>query len=91
MHMMMITSTHVFMTNHSEIKCPAYEAFPVGVEGGDSDPCTPAANFQLSSVTDQTCSLKCKAGYEQTGGGSGVSTLKCGEDGKLVGRLTCTG
>ena len=74
----------------AEIKCPAYKAFPVGVEGGKSDPCKPAANFQLSSVTDHACSLKCKVGYEQKGG-TGVSTLQCKNDGTLTGALVCTG
>ena len=74
----------------AEIKCPAYKAFPVGVEGGKSDPCKPAANFQLSSVSDHACSLKCKVGYEQKGG-TGVSTLQCKKDGKLTGALVCTG
>ena len=74
----------------TEVKCPAYKAFPTGVEGGSSDPCKPAASFQLSSTTDPSCSLKCKAGYEQKGG-SGASTLRCGKDGKLSGALTCTG
>ena len=74
----------------AEIKCPAYKAFPTGVEGGSSDPCKPGDNFQLSSTTDNACSLKCKAGYEQKGG-KGVSTLQCGKDGKLSGALTCTG
>ena len=49
----------------TEVKCPAYKTFPTGVEGGSSDPCKPAASFQLSSTTDPSCSLKCKAGYEQ--------------------------
>ena len=75
----------------TEVKCPAYKTFPTGVEGGSSDPCKPAAAFQLSSFTDPSCSLKCKAGYEQKGGGSGVSTLQCGKDGKLSGALNCTG
>ena len=74
----------------TEVKCPAYKAFPTGVEGGASDPCTPAYIFQLSSITDPSCSLKCKAGYEQKRG-SGASTLWCGKDGKLSGALTCTG
>ena len=74
----------------AEVKCPAYKTFPTGVEGGSSDPCKPAASFQLSSTTDPSCSLKCKAGYEQKGG-SGKSTLQCGKDGKLSGALTCTG
>ena len=74
----------------TEVKCPAYTTFPTGVEGGSSDPCKPAASFQLSSTTDPSCSLKCKAGYEQKGG-SGASTLQCGKDGKLSGALTCTG
>ena len=72
------------------MKCPAYKTFPTGVEGGSSDPCKPAASFQLSSTTDPSCSLKCKAGYEQKGG-NGTSTLQCGKDGKLSGELTCTG
>ena len=74
----------------TEVQCPAYKAFPTGVEGGSSDPCKPAASFQLSSTTDPSCSLKCKAGYEQKGG-EGRSTLQCGKDGKLSGELTCTG
>ena len=74
----------------TEVKCPAYETFPVGVEGGASDPCKPSASFQLSSTTDPSCSLKCKDGYEQQGG-SGASTLQCDKDGKLSGALTCTG
>ena len=74
----------------TEVKCAAYKTFPTGVEGGSSDPCKPAASFQLSSTTDPSCSLKCKDGYEQKGGG-GVSTLQCGKDGKLSGALTCTG
>ena len=74
----------------AEIKCPAYKIFPTGVEGGSSDPCKPAASFQLSSTTKPSCTLKCKAGYEQKGG-SGKSTLECGKDGKLSGALTCTG
>ena len=74
----------------SEVKCPAYKTFPTGVEGGASDPCTPADPFQLSSTTDPLCSLKCKAGYEQKGGG-GASRLQCGKDGQLTGALTCTG
>ena len=74
----------------TEVKCPAYKAFPTGVEGGSSDPCKPSATFQLSSTTDNACSLKCKAGYEQKGG-TGASTLKCSKDGKLSGALTCTG
>ena len=78
------------MLHFTEVKCPAYKAFPTGVEGGSSDPCKPAAAFQLSSTTDPSCSLKCKAGYEQEGG-SGKSTLQCGKDGKLSGALTCTG
>ena len=48
----------------TEVKCPAYKTFPTGVEGGSSDPCKPAAAFQLSSTTDPSCSLECKAGYE---------------------------
>ena len=74
----------------TEVQCPAYTTFPTGVEGGSSDPCKPAASFQLSLTTDPSCSLKCKAGYEQKGG-SGASTLQCGKDGKLSGALTCTG
>ena len=74
----------------TELKCPAYKAFPTGVEGGASDPCTPADIFQLSSTTNNSCSLKCKEGYEQKRG-SGASTLRCGKDGKLSGALTCTG
>ena len=74
----------------AEIKCPAYKAFPVGVEGGKSDPCKPAANFQLSSVSDHACSIKCKVGYKQKGG-TGVSTLQCKNDGTLTGALVCTG
>ena len=72
------------------MKCPAYKAFPTGVEGGASDPCNPAEAFQLSMIADPSCTLKCKAGYEQKGG-SGKSTLQCGKDGKLSGALTCTG
>ena len=74
----------------TEVKCPAYTTFPTGVEGGSSDPCKPGASFQLSSTTDPSCSLKCKAGYEQKGG-NGKSTLQCDKDGKLSGALTCTG
>ena len=74
----------------TEVQCPAYKTFPTGVEGGFSDPCKPAASFQLSSIADPSCSLKCKAGYEQKGG-SGASTLECGKDGTLSGALTCTG
>ena len=74
----------------TEVKCPAYKAFPTGVEGGSSDPCKPATSFKLSSTTDPSCTLKCKAGYEQKGG-SGASTLQCDKDGKLSGALTCTG
>ena len=74
----------------AEVKCRAYKTFPTGVEGGSSDPCKPDLYFQLSSITDPSCSLKCKAGYEQKGG-SGASTLQCGNDGKLSGALTCTG
>ena len=74
----------------TEVKCPAYKAFPTGVEGGSSDPCKPATSFQLSSTTDPSCSLKCKDGYELKGG-CGVSTLQCDKDGKLSGALTCTG
>ena len=74
----------------AEVKCRAYKTFPTGVEGGSSDPCKPADSFQLSSTTDPSCSLKCKAGYEQKGG-KGTSTLQCGKDGKLSGALTCTG
>ena len=74
----------------TEVKCPAYKAFPTGVEGGSSDPCKPAASFQLSSTTDPSCSLKCKAGYEEKGG-RGTSTLQCAKDGRLSGVLTCTG
>ena len=75
---------------HTDVKCPAYKTFPAGVEGGSSDPCKPTASFQLSSTTDPSCSLKCKAGYEQKEG-EGMSTLQCGKDGKLSGELTCTG
>ena len=74
----------------TEVKCPAYAQFPTGVEGGSSDPCKPASSFQLSSTTDPSCSLKCKAGYEQKDG-KGASTLQCAKDGKLSGALTCTG
>ena len=74
----------------TEIECPAYQTFPTGVEGGSSDPCKPAASFQLSSTTDPSCSLKCKAGYVPTGT-SAAWTLQCGKDGKLSGALTCTG
>ena len=74
----------------TEVQCPAYKAFPTGVEGGSSDPCKPADSFQLSSTTDPSCSLKCKEGYEQKGG-RGASTLRCDKDGKLSGALTCTG
>ena len=77
-------------TQLTEIKCPAYAKFPTGVEGGSSDPCKPAAGFQLSSTTDPSCSLKCKTGFEQKGG-RGTSMLKCGKDGKLSGALACTG
>ena len=73
-----------------ESKCPPYTAFPVGVEGGSSDPCEPAEDFQLSSETDHACSLKCKTGYEQQGG-TGVSTLQCTDAGALTGALACTG
>ena len=61
------------------------------MEGGSSDPCKPAPDFQLSSTTDPSCSLKCKPGYKQKGGGTGMSTLQCGKNGKLSGELTCTG
>ena len=74
----------------AEIKCAAYKAFPIGVEGGSSDPCQPSSSFQLSPISDPSCTLKCKAGYEQKGG-SGTSTLQCGKDGKLSGALTCAG
>ena len=74
----------------TEVKCPAYTIFPTGVEGGSSDSCKPAASFQLSPISDPSCSLKCKAGYEQKGG-SGASTLQCGKDGQLSGALACTG
>ena len=74
----------------TEVKCPAYTTFPTGVEGGASDPCKPTASFQLSSTTDPSCSLKCKAGYERKGG-SGAWTLQCGKDGTLSGALNCTG
>ena len=74
----------------TEVKCPAYKTFPTGVEGGSSDPCKPTDSFQLSSTTDPSCSLKCKAGYEQKGG-KGTSTLQCAKDGTLSGALTCTG
>ena len=73
-----------------EVKCQAYTTFPTGVEGGSSDPCKPADAFQLSSIADPSCNLKCKAGYEQKGG-SGKSTLQCGNDGKLSGDLACSG
>ena len=78
------------MFHFAEVKCPAYKAFPTGVDGGSSDPCEPAASFQLSSTTDPSCSLKCKVGYDQRSG-NGTSTLLCGKDGKLSGELTCTG
>ena len=90
-----IASVHPFSLTirfhcmHTEIKCPPYE-FPAGVEGGSSDPCKPAPDFQLSSTTDPSCSLKCRPGYEQEDG-TGVSTLQCGKDGKLSGELACTG
>ena len=71
----------------TEIKCPAYQ-FTTGVEGDTDDPCK--ASSQLSSTTDPSCTLKCKDGYEQKGG-SGASTLRCGNDGNLSGALTCTG
>ena len=74
----------------TEVKCPAYKTFPTGVEGGSSDPCKPGSSFQLSSTTNPSCSLKCKAGYEQKGG-KGTSMLQCGKDGRLSGALTCTG
>ena len=74
----------------TEVKCPTYETFPIGVEGGGSDPCKPTASFQLSSTTDPSCGLKCKPGYEQKGG-NGTSMLQCDKDGKLSGALTCTG
>ena len=74
----------------AEVKCPAYKTFPTGVEGGSSDPCKPAASFQLSSTTDPSCSLKCKDGYENKEL-KGESTLQCGKDGRLSGALTCTG
>ena len=48
----------------TEVKCLAYKRFPTGVEGGSSDPCKPADSFQLSSTTDPSCSLRCKAGYK---------------------------
>ena len=67
----------------TDVKCPAYETFPTGVEGGSSDPCKPATSFKLSSTTDPSCTLKCKAGYEQKGG-SGASTLQCGKDAKTA-------
>ena len=74
----------------SEVQCQPYKTFPVGVKGGSTDPCKPGASFQLSSTTDPSCSLKCKAGYEEKGG-SNTSTLECDKDGKLSGALTCTG
>ena len=74
----------------TEIKCQAYAKFPAGVTGGPNDPCTPAADFQLSAKSDPVCSLMCAPGYEQKGG-DGISTLKCGVDGKLTGGLNCTG
>ena len=49
-----------------------------------------ATSVQLSSTTDPSCTLKCKAGYEQKVG-SGASTLQCAKDGNLSGALTCTG
>ena len=85
-----LSSSICFCLIFTEIKCPAYKAFPTGVEGGKSDPCKPGANFQLSSTTDHACSLRCKSGFEQRGG-SGVSTLQCSKDGKLSGLLSCTG
>ena len=75
----------------TEVKCAAYKTFPIGVEGGSSDPCQPADSFQLSSTTDPSCTLKCKAGYEQKGGSGASSTLQCSKDGTLSGKLTCTG
>ena len=74
----------------TEIKCQAYAKFPAGVTGGPNDPCTPAADFQLSAKSDPVCSLMCAPGYEQKGG-DGISTLKCGVDGKLTGEMNCTG
>ena len=74
----------------TEVKCPVYKTFPTGVEGGAGDPCKPDASFQLSSTTDPSCSLRCKAGYEQKEG-EGMSTLQCGKDGQLSGDLNCTG
>ena len=74
----------------TEVRCPAYKAFPTGVEGDSSDPCKPADSFQLSSTTDPSCTLKCKAGYEQKGG-SGKTTWQGGKDGKPSGALACTG
>merc|ERR1719460_3070434 len=73
----------------SEMKCQAYAKFPAGVTGGPNDPCTPAADFQLSAKSDPVCSLMCAPGYEQKGG-DGISTLKCGVDGKLTGEMNCT-
>lgn len=73
----------------SEIKCAAYTKFPPGVVGGSSDPCKPASDFRLSTVSDTSCNLRCAFGFEQKGGGTGESTLKCGVDGKLVGDLEC--
>ena len=75
---------------NTEIKCQAYAKFPAGVTGGPNDPCTPAADFQLSAKSDPVCSLMCAPGYEQKGG-DGISTLKCGVDGKLTGEMNCTG
>merc|ERR1719174_3413847 len=46
------TTTTTTTTTTAEVKCPAYKTFPTGVEGGSSDPCKPAASFQLSSTTD---------------------------------------
>ena len=74
----------------TEVQCPAYKAFPTGVEGGSTDPCKPADSFHLSSTTDPSCSLQCQDGYEVKGG-TGKTTLQCDKAGTRSGELTCTG
>eukprot|EP01061_Rhynchopus_euleeides_P014163 TRINITY_DN245_c0_g2_i2.p1 TRINITY_DN245_c0_g2~~TRINITY_DN245_c0_g2_i2.p1 ORF type:complete len:2126 (+),score=550.63 TRINITY_DN245_c0_g2_i2:56-6433(+) len=55
----------------TELSCQPY-AFPAGAVGGDADPCPSATATQLFTISDNSCSVKCGAGYVDAAG-----TVKC--------------
>ena len=72
----------------AENSCAAYHFVP-NVMGGDLDPCNDG--IQLTSHTDDSCNVKCVAGYSQ-GGSPSVSCASDASSGEAVTTdITCAG